>query len=140
MALHQISKDGEEHPVYFESKKLQPSQHYWETHNKELAVIKFVLVKFQHYLYSHSFEICTDHNSLKYLLTQPKLNPQQIRALELLQSYEYNIKYLPGAKNVVADALSRINRAETESLSTVEEVQLNVMFELVENSMLRKQL
>lgn len=27
-ALHQINTDREEHPVYFESKKLQPAQHH----------------------------------------------------------------------------------------------------------------
>ena len=51
--------------------------------------------------------IFTDHKSLKYLLTQKKLNLRQRRWLELFKDYDFIVDYHPGKANVVADALSR---------------------------------
>jgi hypothetical protein len=53
------------------------------------------------------FELRTDHNSLKYLFDQPTLNARQIRWLEFLCEYDFDIKYIKGKDNKVADALSR---------------------------------
>ena len=49
----------------------------------------------------------TDHKSLKYIFTQPKLNMRQRRWLELIKDYNLEVHYHPGKANVVADALSR---------------------------------
>ena len=51
--------------------------------------------------------IYTDHKSLKYIFTQPKLNMRQRRWLELIKDYNLEVHYHPGKANVVADALSR---------------------------------
>ena len=51
-------------------------------------------------------QIFTDHKSLKYLLTQRKLNLRQKRWLKLIKDYELVIDYHSGKANVVADALS----------------------------------
>jgi hypothetical protein len=51
--------------------------------------------------------ISTDHSSLRHVLSQPKLSQRQIRALEDMLEYDFDIDYLPGAKNYVQDALSR---------------------------------
>jgi hypothetical protein len=53
------------------------------------------------------FELRTDHNSLKYLFDQPTLNARQIRWLEFLCEYDFDIRYIKGKDNKVADALSR---------------------------------
>jgi hypothetical protein len=53
------------------------------------------------------FELRTDHNSLKYLFDQPTLNARQIRWLEFLCEYDFDIKYIKGKDNKVVDALSR---------------------------------
>ena len=52
-------------------------------------------------------EIYTDHQSLKYIFTQPDLNLRQRRWLELISDYDLGITYTPGKANVMADALSR---------------------------------
>jgi hypothetical protein len=53
------------------------------------------------------FELRTDHNGLKYLFDQLTLNTRQIRWLEFLCEYDFDIRYIKGKDNKVADALSR---------------------------------
>jgi hypothetical protein len=49
----------------------------------------------------------TDHNGLKYLFDQSTLNARQIRWLDFLCEYDFDIKHIKGKENKVADALSR---------------------------------
>ena len=76
-------------------------------HDLELAAVVFALKIWRHYLYGETFQIFTDHKSLKYLMSQKELNMRQRRWIELLKDYDFTIEYHPGKANVVADALSR---------------------------------
>ena len=44
------------------------------THGLELAAVVFALKVWRHYLYGVTFEVFTDHKSLKYLFNQRELN------------------------------------------------------------------
>ena len=55
----------------------------------------------------HPILFLSDHRSLQHLNTQPKLNDRQARWVEKLGEFEFQVQYLPGNVNVVADALSR---------------------------------
>ncbi|GJX33651.1 putative nucleotidyltransferase, ribonuclease H [Tanacetum coccineum] len=59
--------------------------------------------------YEETYDIFTDHKSLKYIFIQKELNMRQRLWLELLKDYDANIQYHPDKANVVADALSRKN-------------------------------
>ncbi|KAF7802483.1 Transposon Ty3-I Gag-Pol polyprotein [Senna tora] len=53
------------------------------------------------------FVIHTDHESLKHLKGQDKLNRRHARWVEFIETFPYVIQYKQGKENVVVDALSR---------------------------------
>ncbi|XP_071909683.1 uncharacterized protein [Coffea arabica] len=93
--------------IAYASRRLKPHEQNYPTHDLELAAVIFALKKWRHYLYGVTFEVFTDHKSLKYLFSQKELNLRQRRWVEFLEDYDCSINYHPGKANVVADALSR---------------------------------
>ena len=68
---------------------------------------------FAHLLLHRHFTVVTDHESLTKLMTQKNLRGPEQRWLSHISNYDFEIEYQPGAKNFLADYLSRIH--ETES-------------------------
>ena len=64
------------------------------------------LVNFRQYLVGNKFVVKTDHNNLRYFLTQKDLNERQQKWVSNIQEFEFDIEYVKGKTNVVADALS----------------------------------
>jgi ribonuclease HI len=93
--------------VAYATRQLRKHEENYPTHDLELAAVIHALKIWRNYLMGNKCDIYTDHNSLKYILTQPELNLRQRRWLELIKNYDLNIHYHPGKANVVADALSR---------------------------------
>jgi hypothetical protein len=115
--LAQYDPATKEHrPVAFESRKLRPAEINYPTHDRELLAIIHALKTWRVYLDGNHFDIYTDHQSLRYIDTQPQLSKRQARWTELLQEYDYEIHYKPGKLNTVADALSR--RADLDPANT----------------------
>ncbi|MCO5605435.1 hypothetical protein L7F22_059637 [Adiantum nelumboides] len=94
-------------PVAYTSRKLRDHERNYPTHDLELLAVIHALKLWRHYLLSRKFQLVTDHKSLKWIFTQPNLNMRQRRWIELLQEYDFDIKYRHGKDNVVADGLSR---------------------------------
>ncbi|KAL4333067.1 hypothetical protein GQ457_07G006290 [Hibiscus cannabinus] len=65
------------------------------------------LEKWQDYLLPKEFVIHTNHEALRYITGQNKLNKRHAKWVEFLESFPYVIRYKKGKENVVADALSR---------------------------------
>ena len=66
-----------------------------------------MLETWQHYLWPKEFIIHSDHEALKYLKGQAKLNRRHAKWVEFIESFPYIVKYKKGKENIVADALSR---------------------------------
>lgn len=75
---------------------------------RELIAIVHVVKKWQNYLQGRQFIIRTDHNSLKYFLSQRANTSFQNKWVSKLIGFDYEIQYKKGNDNVVVDALSRI--------------------------------
>ena len=95
------------HVVAYASWQLRPHEENYPTHDLELAAIVHALKTWRHYLLGNHCEIYLDHQSLKYIFTQPELNLRQRRWVELIKDYDVGISYTPVKANVMADALSR---------------------------------
>ena len=59
------------------------------------------------------FEVCTDHENLKYFREPYKLNGQQVRWYLKLQDYDFILWYIPGKMNIKANILSRKDHIDT---------------------------
>ena len=49
----------------------------------------------------------TNHNSLRFFLEQKELNERQQKWVSKVQAYDFEIEYVKGKNNVVANSLSR---------------------------------
>ena len=82
----------EKRPIAFFSEKLNGARLNYSIYDKELyALIRAVEVR-QHYLLPKEFVIHIDHESLKYLKGQSKLNQRHAKWVEFMESFPYVIK------------------------------------------------
>jgi hypothetical protein len=100
-----LMQDGR--PLAYFSEKLSGAALNYPTYDKELYALVRALEAWQHYLWPKEFVIRTDHESLKHLKGQHKLNKRHARWVEFIETFPYVIRYKQGKENVVADALSR---------------------------------
>ena len=61
----------------------------------------------RHYLLPQKFVLYSDHEALKYLNSQKRLNVWHSKWVEFLQDYTFVLKHKTGVENKVADALNR---------------------------------
>lgn len=106
------------HPVAFLSRKLTPAEQNYPTHEKELLAIIHALKTWSHYLSGSHFTVYTDHHPLRYLHSQPSLSKRQARWLDTLAEHDFEVRYIPGPSNRVADALSRQLHAISSIVNT----------------------
>ena len=99
-------------PIRFWSRKMNGAETRYTTTEQEMLALVESIRTFDYYLYGAPFILETDHRALVYLMTQPKLSPRQCRWLNTIAGFDFEIKYLEGRKNVVADGLTRMERIE----------------------------
>ena len=112
--LQQEGEDGKLHPVVYGSRSLTKSeQRYGSTRGEFLAMFEGI-TNCRHYLLNGDFVVRVDNKALVYLKSYRDLTHRTARALEMLADYgDFVIRYIPGKKNIPADALSRVPWKET---------------------------
>ncbi|GBG85534.1 hypothetical protein CBR_g40172 [Chara braunii] len=77
------------------------------TDEKELYAVYKALTHWRHYHLGRFFILRTDHQTLRWMRTQPVLSDALKRWIEVVEQYDFDPQYLKGEYNKVGDALSR---------------------------------
>ena len=104
--LTQIS-EGEEHPVLYLSRKLEPREMNYSTVEKECLAIKWALETLKYYLLGRRFTLVTDHSPLQWMAKNKETNGRVTRWFLSLQPFNFSVIHRPGRHHGNADALSR---------------------------------
>ena len=106
--LSQKQDDGKYHPIAYGSTVLKGSQQNYHSGKLEFFALYWAVTKqFKEYLYHCPFTVRTDNNPLTYINSTAKLDATGHRWVTELANYKFNLEYVKGAENVVADCLSR---------------------------------
>ena len=94
--------------ICYGGKSLTPAQTNYGISDLEALAVVTAIKDLDCYLRYQEFTILTDHQPLKYMLTNPSPPPGRwSRWIALLSPYKFTVEYLKGAVNKVADSLSR---------------------------------
>ena len=110
-AVLQQDIQGRHQPIAFFSRKLSPTEVRYSTFDRELLAVYSAVRHFKHFLQGAIFTIQTDHLPLVHAISK-KTDPvsaRQQRHLSAISEYNCTLRHVPGKKNPVADALSRIS-------------------------------
>ena len=95
------------HPIAFFTKKQCLKKQSSSVYVKEMLAIIESVKKWRHYLIGNHFQIITDQQSLRGLLTSACHTPEQQKWASRLIGYNFDILYRPICHNQAADFLSR---------------------------------
>jgi len=102
-----ISQEGK--PIAFYSRKLNPAQTRYTTTERELLAIVETLKEFRNILLGQQIRVYTDHKNLTY---QTFNTDRVLRWRLILEEYGPELIYIKGERNIVADALSRLEKID----------------------------
>ena len=115
-AIGAVLSNNNGKPIAYASKTLNKAELNYPTIEKELLALVWAIRHFRPYLYGRKFVVHTDHRPLVYLfsLTDPSSRLTKFRLA--LEEYLFDIFYIPGKDNLIADALSRIPISDLKEL------------------------
>ena len=93
-------------PVAYFSEKLNDAKQKYSTYDKEFYAVIQALHYWRHYLLPQEFVLFSDHEALKYIYCQKKLNTTHGRWIEFLQNYTFTLRHKAGVENKAANTQS----------------------------------
>lgn len=106
---HQVGEDGqlELRTIALASMAFSKAQKNYSTIERELAAIRWGIKTFKSFLLGIPFILQTDHQPLKYLYSLKNVDSRLARTLTDLLEFDFEIEYISGKDNIIADGLSR---------------------------------
>jgi transposase InsO family protein len=111
-----ISQNGK--PIAFYSRKMNSAQQNYTVTEKELLSIVATLKEFRNILLGQQITVFTDHKNLTY----KNFNTERVMRWRLvLEEFGPDLQYIKGEKNIVADALSRLDIDDDQEIFNISE-------------------
>jgi len=85
---------------------LNDANQKYSTYNKEFYAVIQALCYWRYYLLSQDFILFSDHEALKFIYFQKKLNARHGHWIEFLQDYIFTLHHKAGRENKPTDVFS----------------------------------
>ena len=105
--LMQEQENGLLAPICYLSRSTNRHEKNYSVTELECLGVVWAVKQLRPYLYGRRFQLQTDHQALKWLMTLPEPTGRLSRWSLELMSYDFEIIYVQGKSNVVPDTLSR---------------------------------
>jgi len=83
------------------SRKFTDTQHHYRVYEQEMLTILEALLKWEDKLLGYCIHVVTDHKALEFFQMQSRLTARQMRWIDYLARFDFNIRYIKGTLNKV---------------------------------------
>lgn len=138
--LEQENDQGKWQPVSYYSAALSKDEREYSATELECKALHDCVTHYAIYLkYIPHFEVFSDHNALRYMVSSDNAvtNGRLMRYLLDLQEYNFTIYYRKGVENCDADAVSRLTRTTDQPVYLTED-ELDTESGVVSRNMLQR--
>jgi hypothetical protein len=104
--LGQLDEEGKEYVIAYASRSNNKAESNYSSYEGECLAIVWVVIHFRPYLYGTNFTLYTDHQPIKWLMTNDKLTGKLARWALILQEYEFKVIHRPGITHQNTDTMS----------------------------------
>ncbi len=91
------------------------TQQHYAVHELETLAVLEALQKWEDKLIGRRLHVITDHKALEFFKTQAYLSSRQWRWMNYMSKFDFDITYIKGEYNKVADCLSRYYESDTSA-------------------------
>ena len=133
--LSQKQDDSQYHPIAYASQGLKGGESRYHSSKLEFLALKWAMTdQFKEYLQYQPFLVQTDNNPLTYIIMMPNLDAVRHRWVAAMVGYNFEIEYVRGSDNKVANALSQVGKRLDED-AVKELLDQGIIKELLNNAM-----
>lgn len=103
----ELANPEERFTLTYASRSLKPAEYNYMTTEQEGLALASALNKFKLILTGRTVYVSTDHRALTFLGTCAQSSRRIARWMELFNRFDLKLEYISGARNQIADLLSR---------------------------------
>jgi hypothetical protein len=104
--LGQLDEEGKEYVIAYASRSNNKAESNYSSYEGECLAVVWVVIHFRPYLYGTNFILYTDHQPIKWLMTNDKFTGKLACWALILQEYEFKVIHRLGITHQNADTMS----------------------------------